>query len=187
MILCMLPVEGVQEVDLYEMERFVEEILPFRTRREVAMPVPPGAHDPRRDQYDGTVILRAALELCPADASRLLVVMEQDLFIPMLTFIFGQAQLDGTAAVVSLNRLRPESYGLPPRRDLFVERYLKEILHELGHTFGLTHCPDPRCVMSLSVNIINIDQKRAEYCGNCTVRLKDKLDTLRREFGVTEE
>lgn len=114
MILSVLPVEGVEEMDLREVERFVENILPFRTRRQAVMPVPPHAHDPNRGQYDGTLMLKESLKLCPEDATRLLVLTEQDLFIPMLTFIFGQAQLDGTAAIVSLARLRPEFYGLPP-------------------------------------------------------------------------
>ena len=145
------------------------------------MSVPPEAHDPKRDQYDGTLMLRAALAQCPPEASRLLVVTDLDLFIPMLTFIFGQAQIDGTAAIVSLARLRPEFYGLPPGPDLFTARYLKEALHEMGHTYGLTHCPDPGCTMSLSVNIAGIDRKHPDLCGNCTVRLSDKLDTLRRD------
>lgn len=187
MLLFVLPVVGVEEADLQEMERFVEQQLPFRTRRLPAMALPPGAHDPQRDQYDSTVMLRAALDLCPRDATRLLVVTEQDLFIPMLTFICGQAQLDGTAAIVSLARLRPEFFGLPARRSLLVDRYLKETLHELGHTFGLTHCADTACVMSLSVKIAHIDQKRAEFCHSCDVRLAEKLNTLRRESGLLEE
>lgn len=187
MLLYLLPVEGVDEVDLDRMESFVRLKLPFEIRRMPAMPVPPGAHDTVRDQYDGTVMLRAALEICPTDATRLLVVTEQDLFIPMLTFICGQAQLDGTAAIVSLARLRPEFFGLPARRELLVERYLKEVLHELGHTFGLTHCSDKTCAMSLSVKIAHIDEKRDEMCHDCNVLLMDKLDTLRRDTGVAEE
>jgi archaemetzincin len=187
MLLSLLPVEGVTEADLGEMEQFVGQALPFDTRIEPAMSVPAGAYDPKRDQYDGTVMLRAALALCPADAVRLLVITERDLFIPMLTFIFGQAQLDGTAAIVSLARLRPEFHGLPARPKLFVDRYRKEILHELGHTFGLTHCTDSRCAMSLSIKIMNIDLKRAELCHGCHVRLADKLDTLRRAADAAEE
>jgi len=187
MLLSILPVGGVEEADLLEMERFVGTRLPFETRRQAPMPVPPDARDPRREQYDGTVMLRAALDLCPPDAKRLLVITELDLFIPMLTFIFGQAQLDGTAAIVSLARLRPEFHGLPPRREVFVGRYFKEILHELGHTFGLTHCADPRCAMSLSIKIANIDLKQDELCHGCNVRLTEKLETLRRETGTPEE
>lgn len=187
MLLCVLPVEEVAEVDLCEIERFAGEHLPFAVRRQPPMAVPPGAHDPARNQHDGTALLRAALDHCPADATRLLVVTGHDIFIPMLTFIFGQAQLDGTAALLSLARLRPEFHGLPPRPGLFADRFRKETLHELGHTFGLIHCGDRRCAMSLSINIAQIDQKRAEFCRACTVRLEEKLEILRRQNDAGKE
>ena len=187
MILSVLPVEGVKEADLAEMESYVRDILPLDPRRQASMSVPPTAYDPRRGQYDGTVMLRAGLELCPPDATRLLVVAGQDLFIPMLTFIFGQAQLDGKAAIVSLARLHQEFHGLPPRRELMMDRFRKEVLHELGHTFGLTHCPDATCAMSLSINIENIDRKRDELCHDCTILAADKLTELRRASDANEE
>ena len=76
---------------------------------------------------------------------RVLGVTDVDLAIPMLSFLFGQAQFDGPVAVVSLCRLHQEFYGLPRRRRLLRERTVKEVLHELGHTFGLVHCAEPTC------------------------------------------
>lgn len=183
MVLYLLPLEEVDEADLVELERYITESLGFETRRMNSMDIPRESYDAGRDQYDATHILRSALLLCPADATRLLVITERDIFIPMLTFIFGQAQVDGTAAILSLTRLRQKFYGLPPRRDLFIHRLLKETLHELGHTFGLTHCTNPRCAMSLSINVAHIDRKRGELCRSCSVRLGDKLDALRRQYG----
>lgn len=187
MILYLLPDGEVEEEDLCELENWVKGELPFDTRRLDPMPIPEGAHNPERDQYDGTIMLRAALDGCPPDATRLLMVTEKDLFIPMLTFIVGQAQLDGTVAIVSLARLRSEFHGLPANRRLLVERYLKEALHELGHTFGLTHCRDKGCVMSLSITTEHIDRKRGEMCHSCHIRVLDKLDTLCREAGAAED
>ena len=65
-----------------------------------------------------------------------------DLFIPVLTFVFGEAQLGDRAAVVSAYRLDNQLYGLPPSPDLLFERLVKEAVHELGHTYGLLHCHD---------------------------------------------
>ena len=73
-----------------------------------------------------------------------------DLYIPVLTFVFGEAQLSDGGAVVSAHRLRQEFYGMPTDPELLHERLLKESLHELGHTYGLRHCPDYTCVMSSS-------------------------------------
>jgi len=184
---CLMPVATVAEEELIVAQRFLDERLGPGTRRLAPLALPPEALDTARGQHDAPTILRAALAACPADADRVLVIAEQDLFIPMLTFIFGQAQLDGTAALVSVARLHQEFYGLPPRRDLARERLRKEILHELGHTFGLTHCADSRCAMALSINIAGIDAKRDELCRDCALPFTEKLDSLRRNAGATKE
>jgi archaemetzincin len=85
----------------------------------------------------------------------------------LLTFIFGEAQLDGNCAVVSTARLKEEFYGLPRREELFLERLIKEAAHELGHTFGLRHCMDWRCVMASSHAVERLDVKGAEFCKSC--------------------
>jgi archaemetzincin len=100
--------------------------------------------------------------------ARLLAVTSVDLYVPVLTFVFGEAQLTGSCAVVSLHRLREEFYGLPPREDLMRERLVKEAVHELGHTFGLRHCDDWRCVMTSSHAVERLDVKSAEFCFLCS-------------------
>jgi archaemetzincin len=92
-----------------------------------------------------------------------------DLYIPVLTFVFGEAQLSDGGAVVSAHRLRQEFYGMPTNPELLHERLLKESLHELGHTYGLRHCPDYTCVMSSSNAVERIDLKNAEFCPNCAL------------------
>ena len=102
---------------------------------------------------------------------RALGVTALDLFIPALSFVFGEAQLGGTAAVVSLHRLRAESYGLRPDPALLFERLVKEALHELGHTHGLVHCQSFDCVMRSSTYVEDIDQKPQLFCDSCWTRL----------------
>ena len=129
---------------------------------------PAGAYDERRGQYDGNAFLRSLLNLA---GERILGVTELDLFTPGLNFIFGIAQCPGRAAVVSLNRLKPEFYGLPPDRGLLLERAVKECVHEIGHTFGLGHCGRKVCVMSFSNSVGDVDRKMSELCGECRTRL----------------
>jgi archaemetzincin len=74
-------------------------------------------------------------------------------------------------AAISLARLRQEFYGQPPNREILLQRALKEALHETGHMFGLVHCADRNCAMSLATNIRHIDAKRAEFCAGCAARL----------------
>jgi len=130
------------------------------------------AFDPERAQYASIPVLEMLARLCPADAEKLVGVTGRDLFIPVLTFVFGQAQLGGRVAVVSMARLRQEFYGLPPNHEVLIDRARKEALHETGHTFGLVHCADRSCAMSLATNVQQIDHKRAAFCPACRARVR---------------
>jgi archaemetzincin len=125
------------------------------------------AYNPARGQYYSTEILKRLLQDPPAESWRILGVTDVDLFIPILTFVFGEAQLGDTRALVSTHRLHPEFYGMPKDPGLLQERLLKEAIHELGHTFGLRHCTDYQCVMSASHSVERIDLKRAGFCSAC--------------------
>ena len=124
------------------------------------------SYDAQRQQYYSTAILQRLERASDPDA-RILGVTPCDLYVPVLTFVFGEAQLDGNCAVVSTARLGEECYGLPAREELFRERLVKEAAHELGHTFGLRHCRDWRCVMTSSHAVERLDVKGAEFCSAC--------------------
>jgi archaemetzincin len=94
-------------------------------------------------------------------------VVSADLYIPILTFVFGEAQLKGSCAVVSLHRLRQEFYGLPADPQLLTSRLIKEAVHELGHTLGIPHCEDYGCVMAPSHAVEWIDLKNSGFCEAC--------------------
>jgi archaemetzincin len=120
----------------------------------------------RRGQYYSSAILQE-LERGADSGARVLGVTSCDLYVPVLTFVFGEAQLDGSCAVVSTARLAEPFYGLPRRDDLLRERLIKEAVHELGHTFGLRHCTDWRCVMTSSHAVERLDVKTSEFCARC--------------------
>lgn len=122
---------------------------------------------PDRGQVHSTPILARIDKMYDEYRGRVLGVTTKDLCIPILTFVFGEAQLRGRAAVVSTCRLKQEFYGLPANEELFFERLVKESMHELGHTFGLKHCPDWQCVMHPSNGVEEIDIKGAEFCPTC--------------------
>lgn len=128
---------------------------------------PAYAFNVTRQQYSSTEILASLARRNMPDTWRLLAITTLDLYIPILTFVFGEAQLGGTSAVVSLHRLRDEFYGLPPNIILLRERLLKECVHELGHTLNLPHCEDYQCAMSRSHGVEWIDLKTAKFCRTC--------------------
>ncbi|HLF19258.1 MAG TPA: archaemetzincin family Zn-dependent metalloprotease [Bacteroidota bacterium] len=132
---------------------------------------PSCAFDFGRNQFNSTVLLGAALERFNGTYGKILCVTALDLFVPVLTYVFGEAQLDGTAAIVSTHRLDETLYGLPKNQVLLEERLLKEAIHELGHTFGLLHCHDFNCVMHSSTSVEEIDVKGVIFCTVCKERL----------------
>lgn len=126
-----------------------------------------GAYHPTRQQYNSTQLLAGLLDLSLAEDHTLLGVTELDLFIPIFTFVFGEAQLGGRAALISTHRLHPQFYGLPADEQLFYSRCEKEAKHELGHTSGLKHCRSYDCVMHVSNSVEQVDLKPSSFCAAC--------------------
>ena len=141
------------------------------TSSRVSVDTPDASHPPRR-QYNSTQLLARLLALSLADGTNLLGVTEVDLFIPILTFVFGEAQLGGRVALISTHRLHPQFYGLPEDRKLFYSRCEKEAKHELGHTRGLTHCRSYDCVMHVSNSVEQVDLKRSTFCATCATFMR---------------
>ncbi len=131
---------------------------------------PQPALHPERRQYHSTEFLARLEALRLPQTWRLLGVTPLDLYVPTLTFVFGEAQMEGPGAVVSTCRLRQEFYGLPPDRELLRTRLLKEAVHELGHTMQLRHCDDYACVMAPSHAVEWVDLKSAHFCDACRRR-----------------
>jgi len=132
--------------------------------------------DPIRNQYNSTWILSQILKQTPEESGKILGVTSVDLYVPVLTYVFGEAQLDGKVAVVSSYRLRDELYGLPQNPERLKERLEKEAVHELGHTFGLIHCRNPKCVMYSITYAEEIDFKAINFCGVCLSILESKKE-----------
>ena len=162
-----VPIELDDDSCLEKLEGFLSETFQLKTKRRELKINLKDAFDSNRNQYNSSLILRQLIMKPPQDAEKILAVLDVDLFIPILTFLFGEAQLKGIGAVVSTHRLHNRFYGLPEDTKLTTERLLKEAVHELGHTFGLIHCLQPRCVMNSSTYVENIDLKPAEFCPSC--------------------
>jgi archaemetzincin len=133
---------------------------------------PETAFEPARSQYNSRVLLAELVEKHSPEATRVLGVAGVDLFIPVLTYVFGEAQLNGRAAIVSTFRLDHQIYGLPPNRNEFFERLCKESIHELGHTYNLVHCHHHPCVMMSSTYVDGIDLKSDRFCDECEAALR---------------
>jgi len=138
-------------------------------------PDPVRAFDAKRGQYSSPLVLRLLQDHGSRSTLRILGVIEKDLYIPMLSFVYGQAQVNGRLALLSTARLRQEFYGLPGRWELTHSRAVKEAIHEVGHTFGLVHCGNVLCPMSLSNSIVQVDRKLDALCDPCSRVIKESV------------
>lgn len=140
--------------------------------------LPKEAYNSLRGQYLSEPlleeVLRCAIRLGGGSGADLILlgVTNVDIYAPGMNFIFGEAQCPGIAAIISLFRLRPEFYGDKPDKNLFLERAIKEAVHEIGHALGLKHCKNELCVMHFSLHIGMTDRKSRFFCENCAKKIK---------------
>lgn len=138
------------------------------------MPEAHYAFNKKRNQYLSTMILNGLMnENEYASFEKILGIVDHDLYVPDLNFVFGEA--GRRAAVISITRLRQEFYNLPQDQRLFQKRVLTEAVHELGHTYGLGHCGNPGCVMFFSNSLVDTDRKGSEFCSKCKENLREAL------------
>lgn len=128
-------------------------------------------YDPMRRQYNGNKLMKELESWSSINHVKTIALFKVDLFIPILTFIFGQAALNGNIGIASLYRLRNEQYGLKRDDNMLLERFMKVVIHEMGHMFGLMHCHFPSCVMRSSTYVEDIDQKSQHLCSKCRSKI----------------
>jgi archaemetzincin len=131
------------------------------------MPLPSYAYDDIRHQYNSKTILKRLIKESSYHTLKFIGLTPVDLYVPILKFVFGLAQIEGKYSVVSLHRLAPQFYDQPPNPILLLERLEKTVLHELGHMFGITHCRNRHCIMFSSTRIQDTDFKNPCFCPTC--------------------
>jgi len=173
-MIVLIPVGEVKEAIVKALGRSLVLVFEQQTRIGDGMPLLQESWNQHRGQHLASLLLADLPSLLHL-GDRVLGVVDVDIFAPGLNFVFGEADITGKRALISLQRLRQEFYGLPPNENLFRERVLKEAVHELGHTYGLGHCPDPTCVMHFSNSLPDTDLKGWNFCLNCQEKVNRKV------------
>jgi predicted Zn-dependent protease len=177
-----LSIGNVDPTNLVPIKDGLPKIFP-KTATQIVddkLPLSPNALDKQRGQYRSNQIL-AAIQVYAQKTSlcRVLGVLDEDIFVPDLNFVFGEATFPGNSALISLRRLRPEFHREPPNLELFAERAVKEAVHEVGHTLGLKHCHRLSCVMHFSNSIFDTDKKQRVFCDECFMQAAIAIDCLK--------
>ncbi|MEW6002087.1 MAG: archaemetzincin family Zn-dependent metalloprotease [Nitrospirota bacterium] len=170
MTILLLSVGEIEKGILEELKNDLGKVFKRQVFIGRAMAEPDYAFNKKRNQYFSTAILNEIMKQKEyANYERILGIVDRDLFVPELNFVFGEA--GGKVALISLTRLRQEFYGLSEGKDLFYRRLLTEAVHELGHTYGLGHCRNSGCVMFFSNTILDTDRKGPKFCEKCESKL----------------
>jgi archaemetzincin len=177
-----LPVGNVEAKNLLPIKEGLPKIFPKTTTRifEESLPLPENAYDKKRGQYRSNQILATVQAYAlKTGLCRVLGVLDADVFVPELNFVFGEATFPGNSALISLWRLKPEFHGDHVDAKLLAERSLKEAVHEVGHTLGLKHCQRLSCVMHFSNSIFDTDKKQNLFCDECFMQAAIAIDCLK--------
>ena len=181
-----LLISPIGDLDMDEklLNRVGEEIgkaFGYETRLHALMEEKDLHADPVRKQYHSTPILETLAIISPPEALKILALTKVDLFIPVLTHVYGEAQLGGKACILSTYRFSEKASF---DRETYRCRIVKEAIHELGHTFNLRHCQDPACVMHYCRSVKEVDRKSPHFCRYCTVLLEDERRKILTADGV---
>jgi len=167
-LLAIRPIGPVDDLLLADLARHLTDQWGFACHIVKARSNPAHAFNEQRKQYDAKLILKSLMAERPRHIHRLIGVTGADLYVPILKFVYGLAEINGHCALISLHRLNPEFYDQPPNPGVLQRRCEKTALHELGHMLGLTHCRDRRCIMYSSTKIEDTDFKDAALCPSCS-------------------
>jgi archaemetzincin len=177
MYIYLKPIGKLDQDLMIKLAEFIKEYLRFSCK--ILEPIQPfeRAFSPQKNQYHSTIILREMEKDIPKDAIRVLGITDVDIYVTHLNFVFGEARSD--VAIVSICRLKSNVDKNPlVEEDVFLKRIFTEVVHELGHTFGLVHCDNDRCVMYFSKGISDTDHKGYKYCKKCEEIFLDSREKL---------
>ena len=130
--------------------------------------IPEDSYDKFKNQYNFEIVAKTLKNEKGKD-DKVIGITSNDLYYKDLNFVFGLAEEN--ICIVSTARLDPQFYGNPANFDLLINRTLKEVVHEVGLMFGLKNCTNPLCVMSFSSSISYVDDKKDEFCKDCTLKI----------------
>jgi len=170
-----VPLGEVSEIVLKVIAGHITGCFKLTTQILPSLEQPEYALDERRLQYNAGIIIETFESIQFGNHDKVIAVLNQDIFIPIFTHVFGEARQGGKCGLVSLFRLMKNPDGSTPPKSIIHERAAKVALHELGHLLDLLHCEHKKCLMHFSGDINEVDEMSLDLCEYCSIYLQDKL------------
>lgn len=169
--IAVLPLGSVSEETLGFVEDLLGAVFGLNVESLPKTCIPSSFYDPHRDQDSADDFLSLLFEAFPDRSMRILGVSEQDMFAVGRTFVYGYAHLRDGVAVVSTARLRGSWYGKAEDKKRFRARVYRTVVHEISHTFGLSHC-ERACIMHAVSQIDSLDRLSPSFCASCSIKVR---------------
>lgn len=172
-LLDLIPYGEIDPFALTVVAANLQAVAGLPTRIQPSRPFPEDAFIATRHQFDAVKVVNA---LCHEEdgAPFRMGVIQRDLCIPILTYVYGESQLGGQAAVISFHRLHHID------RQVSYERGAKIAVHEAGHLLGLEHCREPGCLMRFSKQLEQLDLLPMRFCSPCEYEIARLLKKVAR-------
>ncbi len=159
-LLDLIPYGEIDPLALSVVAANLQAVVGLTTRIRPVRPHPEEAFIATRYQFDAVKVV-GALGHEKDGALFRMGVIQRDLCVPILTYVYGESQLGGQAAVISFHRLHHID------RQVTYERGAKIAIHEAGHLLGLEHCRELGCLMRFSKQLDQLDLLPMRFCSAC--------------------
>jgi len=166
-----IPFGDIEKDVLIILSKELHSIFGIEFKISPPLSIPESVYNSRRQQYHSSYLIGYLKKVLGKNIDLTLGVIDKDLYVPQLNFVFGEAELNGNVAVISLIRLKQEFYDFPENKNIFYQRAVKEAVHEIGHVLGFHHCTNPKCVMFFSNSLSDTDRKGKHPCNNCLKKI----------------
>jgi archaemetzincin len=149
----------------------IEQFYPVTVVIAPAKEFPSSAYYKPRNRYRADSTIKWLKQIKPDPVRTMVGITNADISTTKGLYkdygVMGLGYHPGNACIISTVRLKASSTSTKHLQ----ERLFKVVVHEMGHNFGLAHCPDQHCIMVDAEGQMKLDEEK-DLCDSCRKKLK---------------